>query len=104
MSIAVREPTRQLLRAHWFCLVPLFPFIAMLANHRAIGLSDALGGMPAGQPPPTTGELLYNYAMVLAFYMGVVGYLVFAVARAVVDVQDAINTERAIEPGMLAAI
>lgn len=73
--------------AHWFCLVPLVPFLVMFALHRVLGLSEAMGGVLVGERPPSTAEIAYNYAMVFGFYIGVVGYFVFAAARAVIDWQ-----------------
>jgi len=78
-----------MLGAHWFCLVPLLPFVAMFAIHRMLDLSDVMGIAPRGEREPTTTELTYNYGMVLAFYLSVLGYFVFAAARGVVDMQEA---------------
>jgi hypothetical protein len=69
----------KIIGCHWFCLVPLIPFAAMLAIHKAFHLSNAVGGVPVGERPPTVAELAYNYLMVLAFYLGVAGFLLHAV-------------------------
>lgn len=52
----------------------------MFAVHEVLDLSDAMGGIPAGQRPPSALELFYNYAMVVAFFAGIAGYAVHACA------------------------
>jgi hypothetical protein len=69
---------KKVINSHWFCIVPLLPFVAMLAVHRALHLSNAFGGVKVGERHPTDGELAYNYLMVLVFYLGVGGFLAHA--------------------------
>ncbi|MBL8850360.1 MAG: hypothetical protein JNG89_11835 [Planctomycetaceae bacterium] len=85
MEVTFTDRIRRTLAAHWFCLVPLLPFVAMFTLHRLLGLSDEIGGHLVGQRPASTIEIVYNYLMVAAFYLGVQGYVVFAAARAVID-------------------
>jgi hypothetical protein len=49
-----------------------------------------MGYVPPGQRPPSDGEIVYNYVMLIAFFAGVVGYFVFAAARSVVDLQGGV--------------
>jgi hypothetical protein len=52
-----------------------------------------MGVVLAGQRQPSPAEIMYNYCMVAAFYAGVLGYFVFAAARAIVDVQHASSVQ-----------
>jgi hypothetical protein len=69
---------RHLTRSHWFCAIFLLPAALMIAAHEVFDLSDAMGGIQVGEPPPSNRELVYNFAMVILFYVGVIGYLVHA--------------------------
>lgn len=67
------------MRSHWLTFVCLTPFLAMLAVHRALNLSDAL--MVATPPDERPGHL-YNLFMVPVFFASVLAYLVHALALA----------------------
>jgi hypothetical protein len=67
-----------IVRSHWFCAIFLLPAALMIAAHEVFDLSDAMGGILVGERPPSNSELVYNFAMVLLFYGGVIGYLVHA--------------------------
>jgi len=64
--------------SHVFCAVFFVPVIVMFVAHEVLGITDELGGHRPGRPFPTVGELLYNLAMVGAFYFGVCGYIAHA--------------------------
>ena len=59
-------------KSHWLTFACLVPFLAMLAVHRALNLSDAMGRKPA---PGERDALLYNYIMVMVFYGDVSAYV-----------------------------
>lgn len=69
-------------KSHWLTFAWLAPFLVMLALHRALNLSDAMGGKPVVPVPGERDALLYNYVMVMVFYAGIGAYLwhTFAVA------------------------
>ena len=65
---------------HWFkshgmTFAWLVPFLVMLAVHRALNLSDAMGGATVVPVPGERDALLYNYIMVMVFYAGVAAYV-----------------------------
>lgn len=60
-------------RQHWFAPLLLVPFLVMLSIHRIFGLSSAMSVNPL---PGERFWPMYNPAMVVAFYAGVVSYLV----------------------------
>jgi hypothetical protein len=73
----------KLLGQHWFCIVPLLPFIVMLSLHQALGMSDDMLGHVAGTRLPAPAEIAFNYIMVLVFFLGIAGFLAhsFSLAR-----------------------
>ena len=72
------KSTLSIVRRAWFGLLALMPFPMMLAIHTNLDLSDALLGVRAGNRPSPL-ELLYNWAMVFAFYGGVAGFVLHAI-------------------------
>jgi hypothetical protein len=66
---------RQITKQHWFCIMPLLPFVAMIAAHEAYGIPDGLLSFPEGQGAPTIAETVFNLLTALAFCAGVAGYL-----------------------------
>jgi hypothetical protein len=70
---------RKIFNSHWCCIVPLLPFVVMLAIQRAFNWSDSFGGVPAGGRHPTTAEFAYTCLLILVFYLGVGGFLAHVV-------------------------
>ena len=62
-------------KSHWLTFACLIPFLVMLALHRALNLSDAMGGKPEVPVPGERDALLYNYIMVSVGYGGVFAYV-----------------------------
>ena len=50
----------------------------MILIHKVCNLSDAIGGVSVGERQPTGFELLYNFAMVILFFLGIIGFLLHA--------------------------
>jgi len=72
--------SKAILQSHWVSFLCLLPFLAMLAVHRLLGLSDALMVQtPPGEPEADT----YNLIMTGVFLVGVAAFAVhaFAIAR-----------------------
>lgn len=67
-----RPRVKTILRSHFAAFLSFLPFAAMLSTHRVLGLSDAMMVAPA---PGAPHSMLFNMLMVLAFYAGVVGYI-----------------------------
>lgn len=68
----------RIVRQHWFCLVPLLPAAEMIWIHEAFGISNAMGGKLVEERDATVAELLFNYAMVAACYLGIMGFIAHA--------------------------
>ena len=64
--------SRDALAHHWITPLALVPFGLMLVVHRSLGLSDAALAAPKPGEPYWP---LFNFGMILAFYLGVAGYL-----------------------------
>lgn len=60
---------------HWFCVIPILPFLSLFAVHEWFGLSDSMLGVPVGQRPPSNAETTHNLLMGFSFWPGAFGYL-----------------------------
>ncbi len=73
----MRMTTKAISQSHWIGFLFLVPFIVMLAIHDALGLSDAF---LLAKTQLDRDSQTFNLVMVLAFYLGLAGYLTHALA------------------------
>ncbi len=64
--------TTRIMRSHWVAFLFLVPAIILVILHRQLALSDALN-VPT--PPGEREAHLFNWLMVVVFYLGVTAFL-----------------------------